>query len=96
MTLSTRLGFTEINIQGISDTINKPINVVSFCRLSGSGMTSLILPAEMSDDCAYKCASLVRARDLIALPPVTAPGEELSIWRISVANWIGGNQELRS
>ena len=91
MTLSTRFGFTEINIQDISDTLNKPINVVSFCMLSGSGMTSLILPVKMSDDCAYKCAYHV-----IALPPVTALVKNCQFGVSSVVNLIGCNHELRS
>ena len=40
---------------------------------------SLISPYELSDDSVYKFTSLVRARDVF--PPVTAPGEGLSIWR---------------
>ena len=46
----------------------KRTKVVSFHRISGTGMTSLIpdsliSSAEMSDDCVPKSASLVRARD---------------------------------
>ena len=42
---------------------------------------SLISSSELSDDSVSKFTSLVRARDLV--PPVTAPGEGLSIWRIT-------------
>ena len=40
---------------------------------------SLISSSELSDDSVSKFTSLVRARDYF--PPVTAPGEGLSIWR---------------
>ena len=41
------------------------LELFSFPRLSGAGMTSLTLfsTAEMSDDCVSKFASLVRSRD---------------------------------
>ena len=42
---------------------------------------SLISSSELSDDSISKLTSLVRARDLF--PPVTAPGEGLSIWRFT-------------
>ena len=42
---------------------------------------SLISSSELSDDSVSKFTSLVRARDLF--PPVTAPGEGLSIWRFT-------------
>ena len=42
---------------------------------------SLISSSELSDDSVIKFTSLVRARDLF--PPVTAPGEGLSIWRFT-------------
>ena len=42
---------------------------------------SLISSSELSDDSISKFTSLVRARSLF--PPVTAPGEGLSIWRFT-------------
>ena len=42
---------------------------------------SLISSSELSDDSVSKFTSLVRARD--KFPPVTAPGEGLSIWRFT-------------
>ena len=42
---------------------------------------SLISSSELSDDSVSKFISLVRARALF--PPVTAPGEGLSIWRFT-------------
>ena len=42
---------------------------------------SLISSSELSDDSIFKFTSLVRAR--YKLPPVTAPGEGLSIWRFT-------------
>ena len=42
---------------------------------------SLISSSELSDDSVSKFTSLVRASDLF--PPVTAPGEGLSIWRFT-------------
>ena len=42
---------------------------------------SLISSSELSDDSVSKFTSLVRARD--SFPPVTAPGEGLSIWRFT-------------
>ena len=42
---------------------------------------SLISSSELSDDSVSKFTSLVRARFLF--PPVTAPGEGLSIWRLT-------------
>ena len=42
---------------------------------------SLISSSELSDDSVSTFTSLVRARDLF--PPVTAPGEGLSIWRFT-------------
>ena len=42
---------------------------------------SLISSSELSDDSVSKFTSLVRAMDLF--PPVTAPGEGLSIWRFT-------------
>ena len=43
---------------------------------------SLISSSELSDDSVSKLTSLVRARDYNS-PPVTAPGEGLSIWRFT-------------
>ena len=37
--------------------------VVSFLRQSGTGMSSLISSAELSDDCVSKFSSLVRAKN---------------------------------
>ena len=42
---------------------------------------SLISSSELSDDSVSKFTSLVRARD--QFPPVTSPGEGLSIWRFT-------------
>ena len=42
---------------------------------------SLISSSELSDDSVSKFTSLVRARDYF--PPVTSPGEGLSIWRFT-------------
>ena len=42
---------------------------------------SLISSSELSDDSVSKLTSLVRARDYF--PPVTPPGEGLSIWRFT-------------
>ena len=44
-------------------------------------LESLISSSELSDDSVSKFTSLVRARYLF--PPVTAPGEGLSIWRFT-------------
>ena len=70
MTLSRRIGVVEINTLRLFRYLQlakKRTKVVSFHRLSGTGMTSLILliisSADMSDDCVSKFASLVRARD---------------------------------
>ena len=66
MTLSQRIGVVEINTLWLFRYLQlakKRTKVVSFHRLAGTGMTSLILLSPLSDDCVSKFASLVRARD---------------------------------
>ena len=46
---------------------------------------SLISSSELSGDSVAKFTSLVRARD--QFPPVTAPGEGLSIWRFTLVRY---------
>ena len=52
----------------------------SLPQLSGNKMIFLNL-SELSDDSVSKFTSLVRARD--NFPPVTAPGEGLTVWRFT-------------
>ena len=67
MTVSPRLRVAEINIRWHfiypALLVKKPIHIVSFLILSGTGITSLISFAKLSDDCVSKFASLMRARD---------------------------------
>ena len=65
MTLFPKLGAANPALYGISDTpaSKDAIKIASFLRLSGTGMTSLISSAELSDDCVSRFTSLVRARD---------------------------------
>ena len=66
VTLSPTLGVAEINIPWHFKyplLVLKHINVVFILRPSGTGMSSLIPSAALSDDCVSKFSSLVRARD---------------------------------
>ena len=70
MTLSQRIDVAEIKhslvFQIPSASIDGLQEKVSFPKVSGTGMSSLIFlisSAELSDDCVSKFTSFVRARD---------------------------------
>ena len=65
MTLSQRTGVAENTHWSFRFPllVKMPTRKVSFSKLSGTGMSSLILSAELSDDFGSKFTSLVRARD---------------------------------